>query len=125
MGEAMNIIIRATTNRIDTARIMHVAAFDNEEERLIGCCVVKMDLSIPLIHNFAVKKGCRRSGVGTSMMQFIIERCSQLKKIGVCTIVNKENTPAKNLYEKCGLSIAQDRWQEKQWLMTRTFKEAT
>lgn len=52
--------------------------------------------------NIAVHPGHRRDGLGTFIMEYLEKSCAQRGLHRILLDVARRNTPARNLYKKCG-----------------------
>lgn len=78
-----------------------VAILNNE---IVGFAGVKVLLDEADIMNIVIKKDYRKKGIGTLLLQELINIASNLNYITL--EVNEENNPAINLYKKFGFEIA-------------------
>lgn len=90
-------------NELDKAvknSLFNIGAFDGEE--LIGLIrVVGDEVSIIYIQDILVKEKYQRLGIGTYLLQFVLNKYSNIKQIVLMTD-NTEKT--KSFYEKNGMS---------------------
>lgn len=78
-----------------------VVILNNE---IVGFAGVKVLLDEADIMNIVIKKDYRKKGIGTLLLQELINIASNLNYITL--EVNEENNPAINLYKKFGFEIA-------------------
>ena len=73
-----------------------------EDGRLLGFAIIWMYLDEAHIIDFAVVSSVRRSGLGSELLQAIIDHCKAHKVVSSFLEVRVSNTAAINLYKKFG-----------------------
>ncbi len=91
---------------LSTVDTIFYVYFDENLGKAVGYISVKEVLGEGYIGNIAVLPEYRRKGIGKSL----IETAKQSKKLSFLTLeVRKSNTPAINLYTKCGFTAVGER----------------
>jgi ribosomal-protein-alanine N-acetyltransferase len=88
---------------ISQAQSVCFVAID-ESQRIIGHVYMRQIIDEGDIINIAVRKSHRNQGVGTHLMQKLIEDAKSQGVIKITLDVRKSNEPAINLYKKFGFS---------------------
>lgn len=78
----------------------YIVAKQNNE--IVGFAGIWIAIDIAHITNIVVKKGLRKQGIGTILLQELIKLCKELKMNEVTLEVNENNSKAINLYKKFG-----------------------
>ena len=98
-------------------RAMYVAELDNTgvsfcylardaQRRAVGFCSFWRVLDELHINNLAVLPEIRRQGVGTLLLEFVLEKGAELGARRATLEVRRSNEPARALYERFGFSVA-------------------
>ena len=96
---------------------MYVAELDNTgvsfcylardaQRRAVGFCSFWRVLDELHINNLAVLPELRRHGVGTLLLEFVLEKGAELGARRATLEVRRSNEPARALYERFGFSVA-------------------
>ena len=91
-----NILKQELENKNTT----YIIAKENDE--ILGFAGILKCLDEATLNNIVVKKDHRGRGIGSELLETIIELCSELNVKSLTLEVNSLNTPAINLYEKFG-----------------------
>ncbi len=76
-----------------------------DEDKIVGYICVRTMYEEAQVCNIAVLPECRRKGIATKLIEAMLE-LSAKKECEICELeVNTENTPAIQLYQKCGFEI--------------------
>ncbi len=91
-------------------RLMYVARItrpleDSNSSNLAGYIVARVSASELHINNVAVRKECRRRGLGRRLLTLVLEEGQKSKAEIALLEVRSGNTTAQALYESCGFSI--------------------
>lgn len=88
----------------DRAIEVEMAVYESDGE-VIGYTVWECNLSDKRGHvlNIAVQKECRRQGIATLLLGFVLEDLRQRNAVSCFLEVREHNLPARKLYEKMGL----------------------
>lgn len=87
-------------NELQNNNTTYIIAKENSE--IIGFAGIMICLDEATLNNIVVKKSCRGRGVGSELLEAIIELCADLKAKTLTLEVNVSNIPAINLYKKFG-----------------------
>ena len=87
----------------DRAIEVEMAVYESDGE-VIGYTVWECNLSDKRGHvlNIAVQKECRRQGIATLLLGFVLEDLRQRNAVSCFLEVREHNLPARKLYEKMG-----------------------
>lgn len=73
-----------------------------EKNEVVGFAGISVIFDEATLNNIVVKKSCRGKGIGSEMLETLIDLCSDMNLKTFTLEVNVENTPAIKLYEKFG-----------------------
>lgn len=73
-----------------------------ENNGIVGFAGIMICLDEATLNNIVVKKSCRGRGIGSELLEALIELCADLKIKTLTLEVNVSNIPAINLYNKFG-----------------------
>ena len=71
-------------------------------QQIVGFCGIKMILEEANVMNIVVKKDFRNQGIGTLLLEKLIQLAKEKKSTSITLEVNEENYPAIHLYKKLG-----------------------
>ena len=74
-----------------------------ENNQIVGFAGIWIAIDVAHITNIVVKKDLRNIGIGSKLLQKLIDMCKDLKMKEVTLEVNENNVSAINLYKKYGL----------------------
>lgn len=74
-----------------------------EDNVILGYATAHYVLDEGYLDNLAVKAGCMSNGVGTKIMQSLIDWCKEHSLAFLTLEVRQSNTAARHLYEKMGM----------------------
>ena len=90
-------------SELESENSKYIVAKQNDE--IIGYAGIWIAIDIAHITNIVVKKDMRRTGIGSLLLQEIINMCKELKILEITLEVNEHNEAAIALYLKCGFKI--------------------
>ena len=73
-----------------------------EKNEVVGFAGISVIFDEATLNNIVVKKSCRGKGIGSEMLETLIDLCSDMNLKTFTLEVSVENTPAIKLYEKFG-----------------------
>ena len=73
-----------------------------EKNEVVGFAGISVIFDEATLNNIVVKKSCRGKGIGSEMLETLIDLFSDMNLKTFTLEVNVENTPAIKLYEKFG-----------------------
>ena len=76
-----------------------------ENNKVIGFAGIIDLLDDAEITNIVIKKSERKKGIGSLLLEKLIEMAKELNKSSISLEVNENNIPAKSLYEKYGFKV--------------------
>ena len=95
--------LAAFTDTVEKDNYRYIVA--EEEGEILGYCGFIYVLDEAEIPNVCVKETARQQGVGTKIMQRLLEEAKQLGITVLYLEVRKSNTAARRLYESLGFTM--------------------
>ncbi|MBR3163522.1 MAG: ribosomal protein S18-alanine N-acetyltransferase [Clostridia bacterium] len=87
-------------SELESENSKYIVAKQNDE--IIGYAGIWIAIDIAHITNIVVKKDMRRTGIGSLLLQELINMCKELKILEITLEVNEHNSNAISLYKKFG-----------------------
>ena len=85
-------------SELENKNSKYIVAKQNNE--IIGFAGIWIAIDIAHITNIVIKKDCRKLGIGSQLLQELINICKELNLKEITLEVNEHNQPAINLYQK-------------------------
>jgi ribosomal protein S18 acetylase RimI-like enzyme len=87
---------------LHTLKVTHQYVFFTNESSCLGTIYHNGKAKIMVIDNVKVEKEYRKQGIGTNMIQYVINFAKRQGVDSVELLVNEDNEIAKKLYSKLG-----------------------
>ncbi len=85
---------------LENPNTTYIIAKENNE--VVGFAGISTCLDEATLNNIVVKKSCRGRGIGSELLESLIDLCVDLHMKSLTLEVDTENEPAINLYKKFG-----------------------
>lgn len=79
----------------------YIVAKDSNNN-IFGYAGIWIAIDVAHVTNIVVKRNCRNTGLGSLLLENLINMCNELQLKEITLEVNEHNTPAIELYEKFG-----------------------
>lgn len=113
------IKIQSYYSQIDDKSMLHVAAI--RKGTFVGSCFVQIEFAAAYLQDFSVAEIYQKQGIGSEILEHIIERCRENEKDSISLVVQSKNKELVSFYYKRGFISSLD-YEDGTFLMTLPLK---